>query len=265
MIKTSSNKLYVKKYLLLLLLIIFFYFLKMIYEYFSYNYNIPVTINSNNNEIIYSEYYSINNFEIIHTKLDKYNFKAIPNFKKTYTSQDIIDNYKCDIIINGAFYMKSFEPLGLYYYDKIQLGVMTDNNIFNGIISLNEDKVWDISKTSTYLPKKSNIFEIQSGPLLVFESKYTNIPTFDNSGRRIVFVLDKFSSPSILVIYKKDLLNEGPEFKDLVDIIKILINENGVDIYDAINLDGGNSSLYIDDNISLKENAFSGSYLCFYN
>jgi len=265
MIKTSSNKKNINKYLLVCIFVILILFISTIYRYKKSSYfNSSSKQSVDDSEVIHSNHYSINNFEIVYTKLDRYNFKAIPNFGNKYTSQEIIDNSKCNVIFNGAFYMKNLEPLGLYYYDQQQYGDIKKSDIYNGIISLNNDRIWEIIPSSTYSFNKSSLFVTQSGPILVLRSKLTNVPTNEGLGRRVVFTLDKNNNPSILVIYNRYVLNDGPNIRDLIDMIKILINEKGIDIYDAINLDGGNSSLYIDNNVSLKENTFPGSYFCFH-
>ena len=265
MINTSSNKLK-KLFFLSVLSVLLFYLIFRNFPKLNQKQIILTTPNIyiNGPENLESYKYSVNDFEIIFTKLTLYKFEAIPNFKNQFTSQDIIDSKKCKVLFNGGFYMKNTYPLGLYYYNQNKIGNIIKSYIINGIITLDMDNQWNIMPSTDYSFDKSSIFVIQSGPILVSKSKIIDPLNINILGRRVLFVLDKSNNPGVLVAYNKNDINDGPDFNDLLDIIKILIKENGLDIYNAINLDGGNSSLYIDRFTFFKESTFPGSYFCFH-
>ncbi len=207
--------------------------------------------------------YEVDNFKIIIKKVSGNTVEIIPNFNKNNTSDFIYKEYGCDTLINGGFYEKSGKPLGLYYLNGVFYGDTKNSVIYNGILALDKNSNWEIFYTKDLKIYDNFNFYMQSGPVIKYAGLNIDINTEDSNARRIIFAREVNNGYSVIILTGIDNFNDGPNFKQVSRIFDILEEKENIKIDYAINLDGGNSSLFIDKSYSLKESVFSGSFICF--
>lgn len=183
------------------------------------------------------------------------------NLSEKQPSLDIIKDQQCQYLINGGFYDKLDQPIGLVIKDGLEISPAQKNRLFNGYISATNSANFIISTTK---PSLSSIVAIQTGPLLIKDSIIQNLQLIsDQHKRRMVLAISSDNTPYFIAITLKDSDVEGPLLGDLSQLISLISNKEGLIFKDAINLDGGSASTFYTPNIHLKELTTIGSYLCF--
>src|SRR4030067_3128903 len=182
----------------------------------------------------------------------------ITNFKNKLTSKEILDKYNCRYLINGGFYSKDYLPIGLFINKEGQLSTQIQNNLFNGILSLN---YFEIPRITRILPQDELFFAIQTGPLLIENDSAQNLRIKnDTYDRRVISAITGNNELYFLVIYDKNSSFSGPKLTDLPNILSEVEKSLSLDLADAINLDGGTASVFISPEIKLSELTSVGSF-----
>lgn len=202
-------------------------------------------------------------YRMLLVNLEKYSFTGIPNFDKSNSSESIIEKYKCKILINGAMYDKFENPLGLYYLNGFIRSDLNKSKIMNGIVSFTESSGFKIEPIEIFDPSKNYTFYMQTGPILIKNGVREVLQNNNNYARRIIFGRDSVNEFYAIAVFDKLNYGEGPNLSETADMIVSLKDRVSIEFEDVVNLDGGNASLFVTDNYSIKESAFSGSYLCF--
>lgn len=205
----------------------------------------------------------IGKYKIIIRNVSNYSVKILPNFKEKSTSDLVYEKYNCEILINGGLYEESGNPLGLYYLDGVYFGNLKESSIYNGILELDKDGKYSIKTIDEYSKSEAYKFLMQSGPLLIDRGITQNTTLLQSHARRIIFAKGTSGEDYIIVLYGMDNYNDGPDFEEVDDILKSLPDQDGIILESALNLDGGNSSVFIDKDFSIKESAMVGSFMCF--
>ncbi len=205
----------------------------------------------------------IGKYKIIIRNVSNYGVIILPNFKEKSTSDLINEKYNCEILTNGGLYEESGNPLGLYYLDGVYFGKLKNSSIYNGMLELDKnsnfliDSVNDLGKVEDYK------FLMQSGPLLIDGGINKNTTLLHSHARRIIFAKGLSGEDYIVVLYGLNNYNDGPDFQEVNDILVSLEQKNGIVLESALNLDGGNASVFIDRDFSIKESSMVGSFICF--
>lgn len=232
---------------------------------------VPVTNNSSNTSdervtplptpsLIESE---IDNYNVIVDNITTYKLTPVPNFEKEFTSLSIKEKYNCDVLVNGGFYDEQGKPLGTYFLNSKKYSEVKKNSFVNGIFSLDTNGQMEISKVDLFDFTKDYEFYMQSGPLYIISGTIASTDKGNTNARRIIIADDLNNNFYIIVIVDKNNFNSGPNISEASDILLKLKETLNLDIQSAINLDGGNASLFISENYSITESTFAGSFLCF--
>ncbi len=211
------------------------------------------------------EVYIINGYRVIIKNISDLNVIFIPNFNEKNTSDIIFDKYECNVLVNGGFYGENGKPLGLYYLDGTTYGKLKESEIYNGILYFNINNSFGVSDMEDFRNAENYKFYMQSGPLIKYNGHDRNLNTEKLNTRRIVFAQDTNNLSYIIIFSGVDNYNNGPDLTEVSRILNSLSSEAGINVVNALNLDGGNSSVFIDEYYSIKESVFAGSFICLKN
>ncbi len=197
----------------------------------------------------------INWFEVEPSKL-----VLIPNFTKRLTAKEAKEANGCKSLVNAGFYSKDISPIGLFINDDGQMQSWQANRLFNGVLSINH---LDVPRITSSQPRDILRIGLQSGPVLIENAQPRTI-AFGNSlmDRRVIAFTTGENRLYFAVFYLKDLNFSGPILSDMPDLLMDFEEKAGVEIADAINLDGGTASSFYSSDVSLSEINFSGSFFC---
>lgn len=184
----------------------------------------------------------------------------VPNYEAKLTSDEVINEYGCEFLINGGFYDEYREPLGLVIADSKQIGAYRQSSLFNGLFSINYFLTPRITRE---VPEDTLKIAVQSGPILFDNGKQASISIEnDKNARRSVAAVT--GENELVFIHFTGTNNSyyGPTLTELPALIDKLNRDSHLNIADALNLDGGSASVYIKRDIRIKEINFPGAYFC---
>lgn len=185
-----------------------------------------------------------------------------PNFEQKQTAKVLKSEKECTSLVNAGFYTTDNKPVGLFIQNGGMLRDRNTNNLFNGILGITfADKAF----IGTKYPVGSTKYAIQSGPILISDSKELALSIKnDENARRIVASLTPQGHIVFVVIYGPGAY-QGPMLEDLPGVMKAIETKINISFSDAINLDGGSASAFITDGVSLEELSPVGSLFCISN
>jgi uncharacterized protein YigE (DUF2233 family) len=182
------------------------------------------------------------------------------NLKEQKLSEEIYVNKSCSVLVNGGFYSEKNTHLGLFISNFEIISRFSQNALLNGFLSIDSaDKIL----ISADLPYSNSRIALQTGPLLMLDNKPLILAIGnDEPERRIVAGTIPDNKLIFMVFYRDSAEFEGPLLGQLPEIINLFKKQTGIDILDAINLDGGSASIFISNYDRLNELAHAGSYFC---
>jgi len=205
------------------------------------------------------KYYSYSVFEV--KEMDK--LLLIPNFTEKLTSTTVQEKYDCKLLVNAGFYTEDNNPTGLFVSNRKTLKKWINNNLLNGVFSINDFLTPRITKVQ---PDDPLISAVQTGPVLIENNSTQKLAlSSDKPSRRVVAATTGENSLYFMVIYNKDQVFDGPYLEDLPSLVAKVSEKEGVSIADAINLDGGKASVFYSVTENLSELTFVGGYFCLTN
>lgn len=183
-----------------------------------------------------------------------------PNYSEKETSRSLIEKYKCQKLVNGGFYTKDDQPLGLFISEGMKLKDKTKNITMNGIFFASYEGGVGILPDFT---ENRTRFAVQTGPILIDNRmpKKLFLPN-DIHARRMVVGLTEENEVVFLAFYNKDMPFGGPFLSDLPDILSRFQDKTGIRLVKALNLDGGSASAFYNGSFFLEELSYIGSYFC---
>lgn len=185
----------------------------------------------------------------------------IANFTKKDLSGDIQAAHACTAGINGGFYDADYEPLGGFVSEGNTYKSPVKNRLIDGFVWVKEDRVGIGLET----PEGARI-SLQTGPLLVMDGNKTTIRIQnDEFTRRSLAFLTNSGTLGFMTLYDPEAVYNGPKLGDLPEIITQLNATRGMNIAQAVNLDGGNASAIHAPAANLSELSLVGSYFCLKN
>ena len=191
------------------------------------------------------------------------NLSLIPNFSENKTSGKIVEENSCKFAANGSFYqgeIGEYKPIGLFVANSEIINPYRTNNLFNGILSINQ---FDTPRITTSLPKDPLITAIQTGPVILENDNFMSYSkSNDKNARRMIAMVTGENKLIFMTIYDKSSSFNGPKLSELKDIVKEFEESQKINVADAINLDGGSASAFYSENLSLKEISPVGSLFC---
>lgn len=172
----------------------------------------------------------------------------------------MIDTKECREMVSGGFYTTDDEPTGLFISQGTTIRKAIPNALLNGYFVINEDSVVSILQSP---PDGSVRIALQTGPMLIQHGIPLNLSIRDDEfARRIGVGMTTKSNVIFWAIYDPDNTGSGPKLSEVPQILKKFISLSGVNLLDAINLDGGSASAFIRDDFSLQELTNVGSFFC---
>jgi len=205
--------------------------------------------------------FSMSGFTVTGFTLNPNSFvNLISNFENKISSTEILEKEKCSYLVNGGFYGEENVPIGLFKTADGYLSEFKNNRLFNGLVVSFENGKLDILEK---IDNREISFGFQTGPVLFRGGEKVNLDLpVDKKARRIVFVQTLDGKDLFLAFYDPQSFFSGPTLVDLPSLIEKYEDEFGLEITDAINLDGGTASVYFDGETHLKELKPVGSFLC---
>ena len=185
--------------------------------------------------------------------------KLMSNLEDAKTSTELLINNNCLYLVSGGFFDQEGNHIGLFISDGVMISSSQENSLFNAYFSLSNNLKPLISKK---VPASAG-FAVQSGPLIYSGGKVINInPDNEESARRIIVATTDRNEIVFLVFYSSLNTLSGPKLNELPGLIKNLNESTSLKIKDALNLDGGSHSAFLEQNLKLSEIAKIGSFFC---
>lgn len=181
------------------------------------------------------------------------------NLEERKLSEEIKVNKRCQILVNGGFYSKENTHLGLFIANFETISSTQTNSFLNGFLWIESNNIFVRDNPPDINPR----IAIQSGPLLMQEGKPLILAiSNDEPNRRIVAAITADNKLIFLAVYHDRSEHQGPLLGKLPEILNQFKKQTGINIADAINMDGGSASVFISNYVRLNEFAHIGSYFC---
>ena len=181
------------------------------------------------------------------------------NLKDEYLSEQIKVDKSCQILVNGGFYSTENIHLGLFISNFETISQSTKSPTRNGFLWINDNNI----SIANSFPDINPRIALQTGPLLVKNDEALSLAiNNDEPSRRIVAGITDDNKLIFLAFYRDSAEYEGPLLGQLPKAINLLEKQTGINILDAINLDGGKHSVFISNYVRLNELEHIGSYFC---
>ena len=194
------------------------------------------------------------------TVTDPATLSLIPNFSKKEDAKKLFDENGCTSAINGGFYDTANKPLGEFQVNGTYYSGQIQSDLVNGF-------VWavasDSAMISSDLPYASYRYAMQTGPILLFDGNVMPLSIHNDVGaRRMIAAKNMENQLVFLAIYNGDSVFDGPKLADVPQIVQTISAKEHLNIADAINLDGGDASVFYSAKTSLSELSPVGSLFC---
>jgi len=199
-------------------------------------------------------------FHFAWVKLDDLtNLHLYPNFQAQSSTQELINQKNCSILINGGFYGQDDQPIGWLVSQGQLISQPVKSRLLNGYLSLINGQ----ATISPVRPQTPVTLGLQSGPLLVFDQKPLILKIKDDQSRRRLIAGQTNNNELIfLAIVGPDSLFTGPLLADTPAAVMAIAEKIGETLTTAFNLDGGSASAFYTSDIYLEEFSWIASYFC---
>jgi len=180
--------------------------------------------------------------------------------KKNEAGQVLIKRKGCQVAINGGFYDKTKQPLGLLISEGKIVSKEIESALFNGFVWLTDEGSFGITDE---LPEVEFRLALQSGPLLYVGGVENELTTVDDKpSRRSLLAYLSSGELVLLTVYDPNSVFSGPYLNNLPKVLGTIATQENMIIVDALNLDGGSTSLYRDREHFLNEYRTVKSLFC---
>lgn len=180
------------------------------------------------------------------------------NLNEKLTSDQAISTYSCLNLVTAGFYSDQNGHIGLFIDDGVILSEEVDHKTFNGYFSITGNR----PLISRQPPVKADE-AVQAGPLLILNDEVLEFKSNQERSRRVIAATNRLGNVIFITFYDGANRLYGPSLSELPGLLKDLEDRTSIDIYSAINLDGGSHSAFISEELKLKELSTMGSYFCF--
>ncbi len=192
---------------------------------------------------------------------DKEKLFLYPNFTEKDAARSLIEKKKCKSLINGSYYTKDDKPLGLFLSENVSFSKKNPSALIPVIFYVSADNR-EAGFVTDLADKKARI-ALQVGPVLVKDGKARRLSIRDDEmARRIILALAEDNQIIFITAYKPDAIYDGPYLTNLPDLLLHFREKTGINLSDAVNLDGGSASVFYDGKFFLEELSYIGSYFC---
>lgn len=185
--------------------------------------------------------------------------KLIPNYRELKSSDFLFKQGDCAHGISGGFYDKSKNPLGLTIIDGTVRSQSRVSALFNGFLWTDGDGNFDIGDTVPDLKLK---YALQSGPLLLLNNQILPLKIIDDTEERRMLAFETSMGLFFATVYHPENDLSGPLLADLPTLLETFSKQKGLEIINALNLDGGTASSFYGNGKILTEITSIGSFWC---
>lgn len=180
------------------------------------------------------------------------------NLEDKKTAVSAKEEMQCKLLVNGGFYNKEGKPIGLFVSEGKTLSNWQENSLFNGVLGITKDGNAKITSAGDNYENA-----VQTGPVLIKAGVHKELAIKnDEPERRVVAGVTTEDKLVFLSFYNPASYYLGPNLEDLPALLKSFEKQTGIEIKDAINLDGGTASAFYADGVSLTELRPIGSFFC---
>lgn len=189
----------------------------------------------------------------------------ITNFTQQKQSNNLFINNNCRYAINGGFYTKEQQPLGLLIIDGNTIGRESKSLFLGGFVYADQKGQIIFTKEKPInLIKYKFIF--QTGPFLIDNGKKMTGLQDEKRARRSFLLKTQNNRHFIGMIFNSEQILDGPTLQEFAQIFQQK-KELPFETKDLINLDGGSASCFYslnDDNLKvISELSPIGTLICF--
>ncbi len=200
------------------------------------------------------------NYEYVTAAADPKKISLIGNFDQPAASADLATASGCAAGVNGGFYGQDGQPLGWWEANGQVYKNYTHNNLLNGYAGVNEAGSLVIGSGE---PRGKWRWGLQSGPLLVQDGKaLALVMAADKPARRSVLAKTRPGTGELIMIFGDRSALDGPVLAELPMIIEAIGRQEGWQITEAINLDGGTAAAFYSPEVKIPEVVAVGSWIC---
>lgn len=183
-----------------------------------------------------------------------------PNFAEQQSAEELFRERRCSSLVNGGFYGKDEQPIGLFVSEGELLGEKIADDFFNGFLVVDRGGVVllddDVAGGDVRIA-------LQSGPWLIRNGNVHQISVRgDKFARRMVVALTPEGSLVFLAVFDSQNSLSGPKLADLPAILLQFAQRSNLKFKDALNLDGGSASAFLTPKIQITERNPIGSFFC---
>jgi uncharacterized protein YigE (DUF2233 family) len=162
----------------------------------------------------------------------------------------------CTYAVNGGFYDANNKPLGLFINASLKTSSV-ESSLVNGYISVTTKPA-----VSFDLPE-SPILAVQTGPMLMMDGNKLKLAIKnDEYARRMIAGISSTGTLLFMAIFIPETKVQGPKLAELPDVIEQINRTIQDPLVSAINLDGGNASMFKNNAIYITEVSAVGSLFC---
>ena len=194
--------------------------------------------------------YGFEYFEV----MDISKLTLIANFTQKKSSELLLKENDCQYAINGGYYDTNSKPLGLFVNPLLKTPTI-NIALVNGYVFLTTKPMVTFD-----LPENPSL-AVQTGPMLMVDRKKLKLAIKnDEYARRMIAGISSKDTMIFMTIFIPEAKVQGPKLADLPDILE----RSNLDMVSAINLDGGNASMFKNKNVFIQEISSVGSLFCYH-
>lgn len=180
----------------------------------------------------------------------------IANFTQKKSSNLLIKENSCQYAINGGYYDTNNKPLGLFLNATLK-NPSINSALVNGYISVTN------KPTISFDIPQNPILAVQTGPMLIVEGQKLKLAIKnDEYARRMIAGISRNGTLLFMTIFVPETKVQGPKLVELPNVIEQINKKLQNPLLSAINLDGGNASMFKNINIYIPEVSSVGSIFC---
>lgn len=184
----------------------------------------------------------------------------IYNSKKE-ESIDVVKNNQCSKAINGGYYVEGGSPLGLLTINGENISERINSPTMNSFIYPDTKGILGIYPDMDELTF-SPLVALQNGPMLVFNGEALNLNIANDKPARRSVAFTVSNHIYFAIIFDTKSVFEGPYLEELPFVLQDIADNEGYDVQNAMNLDGGSASMFKSKEAYLNEFKMVGAIIC---
>ncbi len=170
------------------------------------------------------------------------------------------EKHSCRSLVNAGFYTKEMTHLGRFSGTDGEYSGAIESTLLDGFLSIDSTYRARIGFDE---PNAGNQIVLQSGPIIRQNGSIRPLRLIeDKFARRIIAGVTNSGELLFMALYFPDQEYSGPLLARVPSILEKIAQKERLEIIDAINLDGGSASAFIQDTVALTELNPVGGFFC---